>query len=175
MSYADYSEVKRRILDLKDDVTTRDDVIKDILAEVEGNVKTLLTSNTIALPTYRELMTATEAAATMTPGTQMEDEDGLGRRLVVVVADGAEGTGTVTAEGMVNGRTIKETLTFTANGEQRTLNLFSSITLTDGVTTTGLDDESPKPTVAIFQDVPEPVRSATITWSAGLFFEYLDR
>lgn len=64
---------------------------------------------------------------------------------VTVASTVGGGSGTVAITGLSEGATTTELLTFTAAGVKQTGKLFSSIS---GMTTTGLADESPPPTVS---------------------------
>ncbi|PIU63467.1 MAG: hypothetical protein COS84_09520, partial [Armatimonadetes bacterium CG07_land_8_20_14_0_80_40_9] len=69
-------------------------------------------------------------------------------QLMVIVAGGTPGSGTVKISGKVGGLDDTETLTFAANGSIQTTKLFESIDK-DGITTTGLVDETPKAKITI--------------------------
>ena len=66
----------------------------------------------------------------------------------VAVEGGTTGSGTVQVAGTVDGAADSETLTFTANGVDATEKLFTAVD-TDGITTTGLADETTVPTVSV--------------------------
>jgi len=89
-----------------------------------------------------ELLAATTILATHTLTYQPSEE----ATLHIVLAGCADGTGTVNIIGTVSGVSVTETLTFTGNGFEETINEFTEVA---AITTTRLIDEATVGTLAV--------------------------
>jgi hypothetical protein len=149
-----------------------DTAITDTLRKAEAFVRMKLDSHLRSdqMPALRTLMAATAAAATMSPTVQLIAGN-RGRRLKVLVAGGTTGSGTVRVTGTVDGATKAVTLTLTANGSASTTDMFTAITLTNGVATTGLTSETAVPTVALYQHIEEEIRDIVADLAASYFYD----
>ena len=91
------------------------------------------------------ILDAIPAAVTMSLTRQPVRES----MLQIRVYSGTDNTGTITLNGLdKDGIAISETFTFTTGGYKQSLNLYASIDA-NGITTTGLADETTKPTIEI--------------------------
>ena len=91
------------------------------------------------------ILDATSAAVAMSLTRQPVRES----MLQIRVYSGTDNTGTVTLNGLdKDGIAISETFTFTTGGYKQSLNLYVSIDA-NGITTTGLADETTKPIIEI--------------------------
>lgn len=84
---------------------------------------------------------------TAAPSLNADRQPGDEGLIEVKIAGGTDGTGTVTVNGQLDGSTQTETLTFSANGTQRTVKRFDALDIVGSFTTAGLSNEATAPTI----------------------------
>ena len=159
--YAELTRVKEKLGIPSTDVRF-DDQINNIIAACHNTIIETIREKGGDPPNFLRILNATTAAATMSFTIDMDQQR---RQLKIIIAGGTDGSGTITITTIVDSLSTTIAHTFTANGEFIIPTAGDSITVTNGIVTTGFTGEAAVPTIEIIQMPQTEIRELEEDWA----------